>query len=114
MAKELVEEKLEMTRITEHLEGQVFELKNKVICKKEKKKNFKVFKIWKKCGKQLHLMCLLIKSLVSKVCMCSFIFISATVPLIDFKSRRHSNTAGGRAAQADEGPSVCHISPEGG
>lgn len=34
MAKELVEEKLEMTRMTEYLEGQVFELKYKVICKK--------------------------------------------------------------------------------
>lgn len=40
MAKELVEEKLEMSRMTEHLEGQVFELKNKVICKKSVEKSF--------------------------------------------------------------------------
>lgn len=33
MAKELVEEKLEMSRMTEHLEGQVFDLNKKVICK---------------------------------------------------------------------------------
>lgn len=38
MAKELVEEKLEMSRVTEHLEEQMFELKNKVICKKNMEK----------------------------------------------------------------------------
>lgn len=36
MAKELVEEKLELSRVTDHLEEQMFELKNKVTCKKNK------------------------------------------------------------------------------
>lgn len=45
MAKELVEEKLEMSRMTEHLEEQMFELKNKVISKKSvEKMRFSHFK----------------------------------------------------------------------
>lgn len=58
-------------------------------------------------------MCLLINSVVSKPFKPSCApFL--TFPLIDFKSRQRSSTAGGGATQAAEGPPIRHGSPEGG